>query len=561
MAAKTNASASDIDKTTFWWTGLCGTCHPGGGPSEFDRDGELLYDVASGQFGYEKLGKVAADVTLDGDYSEVSNQTGALSEARWDVTGVAEPDCMLCHRADRTVTGGKNMNWVWRTATLRAKTALVDSATSSVPAFAAAATAGQGWFSNLALATVPAGKPPLATTLDIDYQAGVDDGSLLAAGGAYRVAKDRIVKSPKDYACWGCHGGPDTKKRGRAWFDKDKDVHYAQLNNLDDASAANDVAAGDSTACTYCHPAGADHNFAKGNAPLGSVRDDTDYEGFRTCAGCHLEDSIDRDPGAPVPPSGFIVHNDRHREILSCEACHIPYKEVAAQHVVDNATTGSTIDYWTDVFTSADPLDPASTDKSRWYPSFILKTDADGEQRLFPVKLLLSAWWGEWDQAGTTSTLSDDVISPIPLWRVRAAIAAGAPAVSDDNGDGKLEVNTATETLAYIAALKTNDVHGNPVATNPVLVRGGHVYYEDAGTLHHFEYHGTGIKTESSHPFAVNHNVLGPSKALGQSNKCNDCHNKGSSPTFDRLILVDPWDEDGDPVYKTVRELTGVDPF
>jgi hypothetical protein len=83
-----------MDKTSFWWTGLCGICHTGGGPTEFDRDGQKYYDIVTGEFGYEKLGKTANDVLLDGDYSEVSNKTGALSVARWDKTGVSEHDCL-----------------------------------------------------------------------------------------------------------------------------------------------------------------------------------------------------------------------------------------------------------------------------------------------------------------------------------------------------------------------------------------------------------------------------------------------------------------------------------
>jgi len=31
-------------------------------------------------------------------------------------------------------------------------------------------------------------------------------------------------------------------------------------------------------------------------------------------------------------------------------------------------------------------------------------------------------------------------------------------------------------------------------------------------------------------------------------------------PVFDRLILIDPYGPDGQPVYETVRQLTGVDP-
>ena len=50
MAAKDNLSASEIDKTSFWYGGLCAICHPGGGFTEFDRDGELYYDVVTNQF-------------------------------------------------------------------------------------------------------------------------------------------------------------------------------------------------------------------------------------------------------------------------------------------------------------------------------------------------------------------------------------------------------------------------------------------------------------------------------------------------------------------------------
>ncbi len=57
MAALDNGSASEIDKTSFWWTGLCGICHPGGGPSEYDRDGDLYYDAVTDQMGYEARGE------------------------------------------------------------------------------------------------------------------------------------------------------------------------------------------------------------------------------------------------------------------------------------------------------------------------------------------------------------------------------------------------------------------------------------------------------------------------------------------------------------------------
>ena len=39
LAAKENASPSNMDQTAFAWVRDCGGCHTGGGPGEFDRDG------------------------------------------------------------------------------------------------------------------------------------------------------------------------------------------------------------------------------------------------------------------------------------------------------------------------------------------------------------------------------------------------------------------------------------------------------------------------------------------------------------------------------------------
>ncbi|MHC4959043.1 MAG: hypothetical protein ACYTGN_11785, partial [Planctomycetota bacterium] len=433
MAAKTNESPSDIDKTTFWWVGLCGICHPGGGPGEYDRDGEMLWDPEAGAFGYQKLGKSADAVRLDGDYAEINSKTGDLRAAPWDKTGVAQADCMLCHRTDRVVNEGKNMNWVWRAATLRAKDTLVDSAGGPVQAYAAAATAGQGWFDAIALAAMPVGKPPMATTLQINYQKGLDNESLYADDeGRLYMSGFQIIDRPKDYACWGCHVKPEMKKRGRVWFDPETDVHYAAFNKLNDEDPANDIPAGESAACTICHPSGMDHNITKGNATLGSVHNDLDYKDFRTCRSCHERDKPY--PGAPVLPD-TIPHSERHMAVMSCESCHVPYKTGDADLVVDNSVTGSTVSYKTSDFLSADPLDPGASDKSHWAPSFVRKQDEDGRYRLYPVKLLLSAWWGDWD-------VDAGVVRPIPLWRVRGITKGAALAgVTDDNGDGRPEVN------------------------------------------------------------------------------------------------------------------------
>lgn len=573
-----------MDKTSFWWTGLCAVCHPGGGPSEFDRKGHKYYDVVADQWGYEAEGLTQPNA-LDGDYTEVTgsgvgNPGTNVRNAPWDVTGVAEADCLHCHRATRALgPNNEPMNWIWRAATLRAKDGLQDTGGASVPAFAAASTAGQGW-ADVVLAAVPAGKPPLAATVDIDYQNGVDDGSLLEDGnGNLRINPTAITPDTLDLACWTCHATPDAKKRGRSWFDPAKDVHYGKFNG--GITAPDQAVTESSTACTQCHPVTGnpldrdrEHNIAKGNATLGTVRNDTDWVGMEDCAGCHVN--------GPAPDPTNSIHTARHLAALSCEFCHIPYKLDPADLVVDNATTGSTITYGSTALYSNDPLNPAAPrppDNEQWWPDFVEKPSKDGNTRLFPVKLLLSMWWGDWIDNAPAGPGPEDLIRPLPLWKVRHATQGTPPAgIVDDNGDGNAEVNTLAEIALYVnpttGILHGDDGHGQPIAANPVLVKGGEVYFWDGGgsVVAFFNYEEEGVHTESSHPFSISHNVLPiglySDSPLGKSG-CSDCHG-ANSKAFARQVLIDPFDTSAEsgggagdgakPVYKTVRELLGLPP-
>ncbi len=450
----------------------------------------------------------------------------------------------------------------------------MDDADAPVPAFAAAATAGQGWFSNLEMASVPPGSPPMAARLQIDYATGVANGSLLVGEADQLMLSHRVLTAtPKDHACRGCHAMADSKKRGAIWF-SDADVHYAYQNKTNDADPSNDIPPSESTACTSCHAGGANHTIAKGNSFDGSVHDAADYENFRACRDCHLE-GPSKHPDAPTPQ--FDLHFPEQVVgdmivILACQTCHIPHAQTAADLVVDNAVTGSTVGYSTEEFLSADPLDPTDPDKSKWYPALMPRMDSDGVERLFPVKLLLSVWWGDWDDNSTPADLSDDKIAPIPLWRVRQITGnAPLPVVTDDNGDGKMEVNRPAEIDAYIQALKGNDSYGRQVAARPVLVKGRHVSYEDIGqpdNVNTFAFEGTGIVVESMHAFGIDHNVPVAGVGWGSDDYgnwgCGHCHEfqNGGQPTvvMDRLILVDPFGPDGQPVYEKVEDMNNLVP-
>ena len=152
----------------------------------------------------------------------------------------------------------------------------------------------------------------------------------------------------------------------------------------------------------------------------------------------------------------------------------------------------------------------------------------------------------------------------------RAGSPSDTSSVTDDNGDGKLEINRDEEILAYIAALKGVDSYGRQVAANPVLVKGLRIWYEDPGApggVSSFDPESFGMKVEWGTKRGLSHSVLPKEFALGYNATnpelgCRDCHRPDTfdSPVFDRLILVDPWRTDGRPVYKTVRQLTGMNP-
>ncbi len=600
LAAKDNTNPSDMDQTSFAWVAECAGCHAGGGPGEFDRNGELYYNEATGQFGYEVLGLTAGDVALDGDYSVIDRSTGTASLGAWDVTGVSGPDCLLCHRDNRPSDGGADMVRILRSGVLAAGASLVDDLGNPVPAYAAAATAGQGWFSEPVVASAPsepAFEGPLSpderelldnwtstsdlrssrSTLQIDYSVGVANGSLMTdQNDELYLTPESLSVPPRDKACDSCH--VLAVVTGTSWFNS-QDVHYKKFTNLNDDDPRNDIPAEKARVCVQCHTNNVTHNSSKGNSFQLEYRDELDHVDFRTCQNCHLtylpngEPNLNRHPDAPDVPGDDLVHtiNDTMLNVLSCQACHIPYGLVGGVLFRDITMPGSV--GLTSQYLSADPLNPADPDKTKWYPALRWKEDSDGVMRVFPASVWVNIYFGDWDQKGTPEDLSDDIIAPIPTWRVASAVGSGPlTGTTDDDGDGRLEINRPEEILAYFAVLKGNDYNGVQVAANPVLVRGPRVWYEDGESptgVSNFEHEGTGIPiTAYPYIWGMDHNVLAKEESWGArpegqaGDGCNDCHRADTqdSPVFDRLILIDPNDPVEGAIYETVRERVGLNP-
>jgi len=225
---------------------------------------------------------------------------------------------------------------------------------------------------------------------------------------------------------------------------------------------------------------------------------------------------------------------------IACQTCHIPFQTAPADLVYDLASTGSPLIADTSRFLSGSP-DPkapsAGIDPNVWYPQL-----RDFKGRIVPVKSLVILYWGDFDE-------KTQGVRPIFLWKVRGI---KRPPLKDDNGDGIPEINSLTEIKAWLTALKANDSFGNPVATQPVLVKAGFLYRLDKkGAVEKIRYEQADL-----HDFSLSHNIQSGKNVIGAGG-CKDCHSK-NSPFFLRRILVDPIDEAGKPVYMEAWERLGI---
>ena len=234
----------DIDKSSFHFVKACGVCHPGGGPAEYDRKGNRYDEFASNP----ENGIIRnADNFLDGDYYQ----------SDWEKRGVLEADCLICHL--------KGYNWQARALTVRGGF------------FYEAPMVGAGWIKDLKKSTPSVcSEKPKATFFRTDYtQTKIADPANLS---------ELITKEVADENCWNCHAMADVKKRGRSWK-PETDVHRAK-----------------GLTCIYCHPAGEDHEIAKGDILVGYVRDDIDDK-MNSCLDCHLNG---KDSRAPQPDDNTV---------------------------------------------------------------------------------------------------------------------------------------------------------------------------------------------------------------------------------------------------------------
>lgn len=510
LAHKHNTDARTIDMTSFEFvSGSCGSCHPGGGPLEYDRDGRRydtrMRDPASGLV-------PGGDNRLDGDYFK----------ARWSETGVVEADCLLCHMPEydykkrNAELGSLNFRW--------------------------AATSGAGFGS--VTGSVLAGETPVVSYDRSRFDA---DGNVLV----------HIVPEPRNGTCLHCHAKPGWKKRG-ADFSARNDVHLAAGMRCVDCHESGSRA-------SDARIRGAEvHQIGKGDDPSGWVRNDLDNT-VRSCENCHLEGGHDapRASHAWLPPL--------HMETIACQTCHIPSRSVKSALVqasdVYNPAPRITppgkhiwtfydqdMAFWNhygdlDLFTNQDkPTDVTRPTLFRY------------GGRIYPGNRVHSAFVGyeEQGRAGLNQLFMKDFYQ---MWVLHRADPEGAypelATITDDNRDGVVEVNRPGEidallgaTRAYLAAT------GFPLdGRRLVWVADSRAYYsaEDSRELPREQWEATAYASV----YKFSHDVA-PAKAAIGSGGCSDCHASGS-PFFFGAVLDRPFGEDGRPVWTSQSRVLGYD--
>ncbi|HOF36597.1 MAG TPA: multiheme c-type cytochrome [Dermatophilaceae bacterium] len=513
LAPKKNANARGIDMTSFdFVTATCGTCHPGGGPMELDRDGKRydtwMRDPASGLTAGGENG-------LDGDYFK----------ARWSETGVIEADCLLCHQPEydfkRRNAELANLNFRW------------------------AATAGAG------LGTVT-GKVNASEEPTVTY-----DKSRFDADGNVLV---HIAPEPRNETCLTCHAKPDWKKRGAAYSTR-TDVHMAAGLRCVDCHAAGSNAVDPRIRGREVH------QFGKGDDPSGWVRNDLD-DTVRSCESCHLEGwrNSPRATHAWLPPL--------HMEKLACQTCHIPTRAVKSALVqasdIYNPAPRITpppkhiwtfydqdMAFWNhygeiNLFTNRDQ----PTDVTR--PTLIRY-----KGKVYPGNRVHSAWVGfeEQGKPGLNQLFMKDFFQ---MWSQHRADPKGKypelAKIADDNQDGIIEVNRPEEIDALLAASRAHlTATGFPLdGRRLVWVANSKAYYSatESRNLPREEWEATAYASV----YKFSHDVSPAQAALG-SGGCTDCHRSGS-PFFQGAVLDAVFTgDDARPRWIPNHQILGVSSF
>lgn len=435
MAKKNNNFVEQIDLTSFSWVTAGASPEvgkPGCGGCH-PGGGGLEYDRDGFRYDERLRKNPKLATSLDGDYFQ----------SQWDKSGVVEADCLICHLPSYSfkerVRNLDLLNYQW------------------------AIVAGSGV--GLVEGSVKAGETPKVVYNKRFFN---DDGKIVFS----------LEAEPNSENCLFCHGPADMLKRGFSWNDhSNHDIHNAR-----------------NIKCSYCHPGNKEHQLAKGNENLSSVRNDLDGT-MRTCKQCHESGYM----GAPMPEHRKVRPN--HLDKLGCEVCHIPQ-------------VGRSSALGLDISNGKVRVYPRSGAKKvggelTWFPEMSMGQD----RKLYPVNAFRPNLF--------TNREVNGIYVPLFARELAKAYKTVATQFKQEELSEPL-VSTTGEITVMLKALAAT-LQGNPRFHRvlPCYHRDGVVYcLDEAGKLTTEQDTSWASKPNN---FNISHNVAPTQMALG-SNGCADCH-------------------------------------
>jgi hypothetical protein len=462
LAKKINRNPEEIDLTTFAWVNAGGNPKAGkpGCGGCHPGGGGLEFDRDGYRYDLRMRKNPELSETLDGDYFQ----------SMWDRSGVIEIDCFICHlqgyyyKERIQQLGLKNYQWATISATGIGK---VTGAVSQ-------------------------GKSP---RVEYNQRLFNNDGKIVLP----------IVSSPLSENCNLCHAAADLLKRGFSWDDKkNHDIHNRH-----------------GFECTDCHPGNMEHQIAKGNENLSTVRDDLDGT-MLTCRQCHEKGVM----GSPGLEHTSIRPN--HLDKFACEVCHIPYLNRAAAKGLC-VSTGRVRNY---------PRGPGEKlgDPVLWKPDF----QRDHTGQLWPVNAFNKSLYTNLDLDGR--------YHPLFAGELRKAYLSIEGSIRDSPGN-QPAVRSEQDILKMLLAL-TQALRKNPrfEKIQPAYHHNGQVYMMGEDDTLNMETDNSWVGEPDG--FNISHNVAPTREALGAGG-CGDCHDR-SSHLFQNWIVGEAGPHQKiDPVMKS----------
>lgn len=418
------AGDARVDLTTAEWLQVFGARHVGGGPAVTARDGRPLTAIAPD----------AANV----ESSIINPITGEAVPWDWNVSGVVEMNCFLCHSAAPNnaarIAALEAGEFAWANSATLLGSGLITREGADWQWNAAAFDAA----GNLLPEYVTIGDPRSDACGQCHGSVHLDAQVPLVfetcSADEWRTYTTGQVISPQRIAASGMNIEGKTDLT-RSW-----DVHAERVLNCNDChfSLNNPVRMFPDAASQPDHllfdPRRIDfgeyllrplHQFAKGESAQSVIAPEYNNT-LRRCDSCHsLEATHD-----------WLPYKERHVSALACESCHVPKLYAPALESLD----------WTVLDMNGQPVqecrgaegisagNPASTFITGYEPALLTRRNADGSQSLAPFNMIAVYYWVYGEPA-----------RPVPLrdlqavWLQDGQYAPEILAAFDSSGDGTLD--------------------------------------------------------------------------------------------------------------------------